>query len=156
MMKKTLTTLVLLLLAVIGMRAQDYSLCMDSQGRDGKYQVRVTAILDKKQNQTATDYIKRMAVDGVMFRGVAAAKGYPSQAPLITDPTVAQTKADFFNAFNANKGYERYVSLDKQNMVVTKLPKNKFEVVAILQVDKEQLIAFLESNGIISGFGDLW
>lgn len=148
--------LVLVLLAVCGLRAQDYSLTMDSQGRDGKYQVRVTAILDKKQNKTAVDYIKRMAVDGVMFRGVAAAKGFPSQAPLITDPSVAQTKADFFAAFNANKEYDRYVNLNLQNMVVTKLPKNKFEVTGILQVDKERLMEYLEKNGIVSGFNNLW
>ncbi len=155
-MKKFLFLITFMLATAFVMRSQNYSLVMNNQGRDGSYQVKITAILDKKQNKTAADYLKRMAVDGVMFRGVAAAGGFPGQPALITDPSVAQTKADFFTAFFGAKEYDRYVNLNLQNMTVTKLPKGKFEVTGILQVNKESLIRYLTDHGIISGFGDLW
>lgn len=155
-MKNFLFFMIFMLAVTFGMRAQDYSLSMNNQGRDGSYQVKVTAVLDKKQNKTAADYLKRMAVDGVMFRGVAASGGFPAQSALISDPTVAQTKADFFTAFFGAKEYDRYVNLNLQNMTVTKLPKGKFEVSGIMQVNKEALIQYLTDHGIISGFGDLW
>lgn len=155
-MKKFIFFITLLLATAFGLRAQDYSLVMNNQGRDGSYQVKITAILDKKQNKTAADYLKRMAVDGIMFRGVAAAGGFPAQSALISDPSVAHTKADFFTAFFGNKEYDRYVNLNLQNITVTKLQKGKFEVSGIMQVNKEALIEYLTQHGIISGFGDLW
>jgi len=155
-MKKFLLFFICVFLFLSGLHAQDYSLVMDSPSRDGQYQVRVTTILNKKQNKTAIDYLKRMTVDGVMFRGVAGAKGYTSQPPLISDPSVATLKADFFSAFNSNKEYDRYVNLNLQNVVVTKLPKGKFEVTGILTVNKEALMQYLISHDIVSSFDNLW
>ncbi len=155
-MKKIITFLLLALTVAISARCQDYDLRMAGQGDGGKYYVKITTVLDKKQNKTALDFVKRLTVDGVMFRGVASAKGYPSQSPLIKDTSVKARKSEFFDAFWNEQQYLNFVNLENESVVVTKLPKKKFEVTARLLVDKEALLQFLEDSGIVEGFGNLW
>lgn len=155
-MKKILSILITLLVSSASALAQDYNISVESQGEGGKYYVKVTTVLDKKQNKEALDYLKRFAVDGVMTRGIAGAKGYSSQKPLIDDPTVKTTRKDFFDAFYNDRIYLNYVLLENESVGVTELPKKRYEVTGRLLVDKERLLHFLEEAGIVQGFGNLW
>ncbi len=155
-MRKLITLLLIILAGAAAASAQDFDIRMAGQGDGGRYYVKLTTVLDKKQNKTALDYLKRLAVDGVMFRGVAAGKGYTSQRALIEDPAVKVMKNEFFTAFYNEGLYKNYVNLENESVVVTKLPKNKFEVTGRLLVDKEGLLQFLEKSGIVEGFGNLW
>lgn len=155
-MKKLMCLLMFLALGMAHGLCQDYDIRVENQGDGGKYYVAVTTVLDKKQNKEALEYLKKMAVEGVMLRGVAGAKGYPSQKPLIENPTAKVTHKDFFEAFNNDRLYLNYVYLENESVSVTQLPKKKFEVSARLLVDKESLLHLLEEAGIVEGFSNLW
>ena len=155
-MKKILTLILLVVAATMAARSQDYDIRMAGQGESGKYYVQVTAVLDKNQNKTALEWLQRLAADGVMFRGVASAKGVASQSALIQDHTAKARKSEWFDAFYRDGLYKNYVNLESESVVVTKLPKKKFEVSGRLVVDKEQLIKLLQDAGIIQGFNNLW
>ena len=147
------------LIAVIcslSMNAQDYNIRMAGQAANGGYYVKLTTVLDKKQNKSAMDYIKRMAVDGVMLRGVAAGNGYGAQKPLIEDPDIVRRKAEFFEAFNREGVYSNFCMVEPTSVTVTQLPKKKYEVSALVTVDKERLISYLTECQIIKNFDSLW
>lgn len=155
-MKRIILSLLVVIISCVAVAAQDYNLRMAGQASNGGYYVKVTTVLDKKQNKTALDYVKRMAVDGVMLRGVAAGGGYPSQRPIIQDPDVARLKADYFEAFNRDGLYNNFCTLEPTSVTVTELPKKKYEVSALVTVDKERLIQYLTEGQIIKNFDSLW
>ena len=73
----------------------------------------------------------------------------------IDDANVERTKAEFFKAFWNEKGYERYAQMTTSSLTSVKVKKG-YEVSAIFLVDKESLQHYLEENGIIQGFSNLW
>lgn len=133
-----------------------YDIAVAGQAQSGRYLVKVTTVLDKRQKDEPREWLRRLAVDGVMFRGLAPADGYPGQAPLITDPLTRSQKAEFFEAFNNEKLYNSYADLENSSIIMTRLPKKKWEVTALITVDKESLLHFLQQHGIVEGFGNLW
>lgn len=155
-MKKTLTLLIFSLLCITSCFSQDYNIQFAGVGDGGNYFIKVTAVLNKKEYKDAQNWIKRLAVDGVMFRGVAGGAGYTSQKALISDPEIRTTKAEFFDSFNKEQRYLDFVNLQNSSVESTKLPKKKYEVSANVVVDKEKLLHYLEENGIVSGMDDLW
>lgn len=155
-MKKTLFLFLLMFVSVGNCLAQEYNLEFAGVGDGGNYFVKVTAILGKKEYKEANDWLKRLAVEGVMFRGVAGGQGFTSQKALISDPNVQDTKAEFFTLFNREKKYLLFTNLKTSSVSSTKLPKGKYEVSGNVLVDKEKLLQYLESNGIVSGMGNLW
>lgn len=155
-MKQIILIITLLVLTAGRCFAQyDYDIISSGQGKDGAYFVKVTShVRDKKD---AEDTLKKCAVHGVMFKGIMSDKdGMPSQKPLIKDPNTEQTKAEFFKSFFETGQYARYVSLTKSSMTVMKESRRKYEVSALLLVDKEALIHYLEKTNIIIGFDNLW
>lgn len=155
-MKKTVFLLLFTVLAVAA-HAQEYTIRSAGQGKSGNYLVEVTVLTKKKtKNLDAESMLKQYAVHGVMFRGFMASDGYAEQKPLIADPAVEQTKAEFFEAFNAEGQYKRFASIVDTSLSITKLPKKQYEVTGILLVDKESLLRYLEEAGIVKGFSNLW
>lgn len=119
--------------------------------------VAVTVNVKKKLPSSAEDLVMRYAVEGVMFNGLMAADGYGEQKPLIKDPDVKQTKADFFTAFNNEGVYKRFASIVPSTLVSMKNKKTKMiETTATVMVDKEGLQHYLEESHIIQGFSNLW
>lgn len=155
-MNKLIITFLAFVLTALASFAQDYDIRSAGQGVDGKYYVQVTAVLDKKQQKQANMWLRRLAVDGVMFRGVAGSDGYPSQNALISDPAVRTLKAEFFEAFNNEELYNSFASLEDTSVQLTKLPKKKWEVSGRLLVNKEALLHFLGEHGIVETFDNLW
>lgn len=155
-MKKKLLLLFMVLVGVATVFAQDYNLEFAGVGDGGNYFVKVTAVLTKKQYKEANDWLKQIAVEGVMFRGVAGGAGYNSQKPLISDPAVQSTKSEFFTLFNKEKQYLNFTSLKTSSVTSTKLPKGKYEVTGNVLVDKERLLQYLQDNGIVGGMNNLW
>lgn len=151
---KKLLILLLLIIATISGLAQDYNISSAGQGRDGNYYVKVTTYVTK--TQMAADAVKQCAVHGVLFRGIIDPTGVNTKSPLISDPNIENTKKKFFDAFFNEQAYLRYVSLNETSLSCTKVPKKKYEVTALLLVNKEALIHYLEEEGIIKGFSNLW
>jgi hypothetical protein len=91
-----------------------------------------------------------------MFRGFTnTVDGVSAQKPLIADPNIEQTKAEFFNAFYTEKAYERYATITEGSFTSAKVKKG-YEVSALMLVNKEDLQHYLEQSGIIKGFSNLW
>lgn len=155
-MKKVLLT-IMLTLGCIFANAQDYSIQSEGVDNSGNYVVRIVVSTKSKPSKAAEDLVKRYAVHGVMFRGITAAKGYSAQPPLIKDPSIEQTKKEFFEAFWRENGYSRYASIVPSSMTVMKNKQTKMtETSALVTVSKELLQKELEDNGIIQGFSNLW
>lgn len=155
-MKHLIFSIIALMAFCFNLSAQDYNIRMAGQAANGGYYIKVSTVLDKKQNKTALDYIKKMAVDGVMLRGVAAGSGYGAQRPLIQDPDVIKQKAEFFEAFNREGVYANFCMVEPSSVSVTQLPKHKYEVTALVTVDKERLLQYLSEHQIIKNFDSLW
>ena len=159
MIYRNLTALCLLLTLTLGAWAQtpDYNITCGGQGKDGQYLVRVTATL-KQKNVDAQRELKRLAVHGVLFRGfTGTAKGCTTQKPLAGNPDLEFTRADFFTPFLGDGGgHEKFVSLVTSSYSTTKLKKKMQEASALLLVDKEGLLRFLEQEKVIQGFSEFW
>lgn len=155
-MKKILLIVMLILSSIIG-RAQEYTIQSEGVDNNGNYVIRIVVSTKKKPSKTAEDLVRQYAVHGVMFRGITAAKNYSAQPPLIKDPNIEQTKKDFFDVFLREKAYNRYASIVPSSLSVIKNKQSKMmETSALVTVSKELLQKFLEENGIIQGFSDLW
>ena len=132
-----------------------YDIVNAGTGKDGNYLVMVSLVMTKTDG--ARDMLKYCAVHGVIFKGVAGNDGDGmDHKALIKDPSVEQTKADFFKTFFGNKEYERYVSLIDSSYRCVKEKRKDYLVSATLMVHKESLLKYLEDSGIVKGFSSLW
>lgn len=123
-------------------------------GKGGDYFVKVTAVVKKAKD--AEDALRRCAVDGVIFKGFSAGTdGGTNQDPIISDPNVKDTKADFFTAFYNEKKYDTFVNMEKTSFTSAKTKKG-YEVSALLTVRQQALRQYLEDKGVINGFSNLW
>lgn len=138
----------------IVMAQGNYDIAGCGQGKDGAYRVKVTSVV--KDVKASRDMLRRNAVHGVMFRGfMNDTDGGTNQKPLIEDPNVEHTKAEFFKAFWGEKSYERYAHIIASSLTSVKVKKG-YEVSAIFLVDKEALQHYLEKSNVIQGFSNLW
>lgn len=155
-MKNIILLISLVMAFSLPLKAQDYDLSVAGQGANGNYYVTITAVLDKKQNKETLDHIKQYCVEGIMLKGASGSNGYPGISALISNPSVFTTKSEFFDAFNREKKYSLFANVERESVVVTELPKKKYEVSARVVIDKESLIKYLQDCGIIKGFDSLW
>lgn len=155
-MKNVLVTLMLFMCCLLG-SAQEYTIQADGIDNSGNYVVRIVVSTKKKPLKSAEDLVKHYSVHGVMFRGLAGANGYNAQPPLIKDPSIEQTKRSFFEAFWREESYNRYASIIPSSLTVMKNKQSKMtETSALVVVSKENLQKYLEDNGIVQGFSNLW
>ena len=155
-MRKVLLSFVLTLCCTLA-GAQEYTVSNAGMSNNGSYMVRVEVSVKKKLPMPAEDLVMKYAAEGVMFRGITSVAGYGDQKPLIKDPNVQQTKAEFFTAFNNEKAYKRYCTIVPSSLVSIKNKQTKsIETTAIVQVDQVSLQKYLEESGVIKGFSNLW
>ena len=155
-MKKVLF-IIILTLGCLSVSAQEYSIQSEGVDNSGNCVVRIVVSTKKNPSKSAEDLVSQYAVHGVMFRGITAAKDYSAQPPLIKDPNIEQTKKEFFEAFWRENGYARYASIVPSSMTVIRNKQTKMtETSALVTISKELLQKYLENNGIIQGFSNLW
>lgn len=156
-MNRLLLSLLFSMFAFLCNAQEEYTIQSAGQGKSGNYLVKVVVSSKKKFASSVEDLVKKYAVHGVLFRGFMAADGYGEQKPLIKDPNVEQTKADFFNAFFSEEAYKRYASVVSGSLSVMKNKQTKKqEASAEVLVDKESLQHYMEESGILKGFSNLW
>lgn len=156
-MKKILLSLLFACCCVLTATAQDYNITTAGQGAEGNYLVKITvAMKGKEKGQDAEAIVKRYAVHGVMFKGLMASSGYAQQKPLISDPNLETTKSEWFNAFFESGAYKKYVTIVNSSLLSTKIGKKDYELSATLVVNKESLLKYLQDEGIVKGFSNLW
>ncbi len=155
-MKKVLITFLLFIGCII-VNAQEYTVQSEGVDNNGNYVVRIVVSTKKKPMKEAEELVKRYAVHGVMFRGIAAAKDYSAQPPLIKDPNIENTKKEFFEAFWREKAYNRYASIVPSTLYIIKNKQSKMtETAAQVTISNNLLRKDLEDNGIIQGLSNLW
>ena len=157
-MNRLILSIALCIFCLTGV-AQDltYTITGAGQSNSGNYLVSVKVNTKKKVTTSAENLALMYAVHGVMFKGVMSETGYDNQKPLISDPNIEQTKADFFNAFFNEGKYRTYASLVPSTLSIVKNKQTKCtETMAMVIVDKESLQHYLEKSGIVQGFSNLW
>lgn len=156
MMKKVLMTLMFCLIGM-GVYAQEYTATSGGTGKKGEYLVNVTVSVKKKEVKEAESLVKKCAVHAVLFRGLMSADRYSSQKPLIKDPNVENVKSAFFQSFWDGGNFKNYTALVGSSLVTMKNKQTKMhEISATVMVDKESLLKYMEEQGIIQGFSNLW
>ena len=155
-MKKVLLTCVLCLVGLC-VYAQEYTATNGGTGKKGEYLVNVTVSVKKKEVSNAENLVKRCAIHAVLFRGLMSAESYTSQKPLIKDPNVENVKSAFFQSFWNEEHFKTYTALVPSSLMAMKNKQTKMhEVTATVIVDKESLLKYMEEQGIIQGFSNLW
>ena len=157
MVKKVLLTFVLCLVGLF-VYAQEYTATSAGTGKKGEYLVNVTVSVKKKNDvKDAESLVKRCAVHAVLFRGLMSADSHSSQKPLIKDPNVENVKAAFFQSFWNEGQFKNYTALVGSSLMAMKNKQTKMhEVSATVIVDKESLLKYMEGQGVIQGFSNLW
>ncbi len=156
-MIKRLLFSMMLCMSMAVVKGQDFSVMSAGQGHNGEYLVTVVVSTKKNPVKEAENLAKEYAVRGVMFRGVAPYKEHPGQKPLVNDPAVERVKERELQAFWSEKIYLNYAVLQPQSLSVMKNKQTKmYETTARLTINKEPLVKWLEDNGIIQGFSNLW
>lgn len=137
-----------------------YEIQNEAVGADKTVVVRVWSY--SKKVDVARKQALKNAVHGLIFKGAAANNDRSKRAkalrPLVNDPSVEQTHADFFERFFADGGdYARYVSVANSSGAgnVVKMGK-EYKVSVFVSVQYSELRKRLESEGIIEGLGSMF
>lgn len=155
-MKRFLTMLIAVVASAITVQAQNYTVTGAGTGKGGNYLVTVKVNV-KRANMKSEDAVLEAAVDAAMFYGFMNVDGSSNQPPLIKDPNVKDTKADFFSTFEREGAYRRYATIVPGSLSVAKNKKLKCkEVTAKILINQATLRKYLEDAGVIAGFSNLW
>ena len=124
------------------------------QNTDGFVLVKVWSY--SKKADLAVAQARKNAVHGVLFRGYTATdNNYSSMGPIVKDPSIESTKADFFEAFfdDETGSYMRYApSIIESSKQVVKFGK-EYKAGVVVTVNHTMLRKHLEEAGIIKRFG---
>mgnify|MGYP007111628973 CR=1 FL=1 len=127
-------------------------------GVQGTYLIKVWSY--SKKPAIAIEQSKKNAVHGIIFKGFAGKPGVPGQKPLASDPSLEDSKEDFFTPFFADGGdYLKYVNIAGDGSIAPedrmKVGK-EYKIGVIVSVDVAKLRKALETAGIVksldSGF----
>nr|MBP7471809.1 hypothetical protein [Prevotella sp.] len=128
----------------------DYEIESAGTGANGTYLVKVCVIANKPSPNT--EYIKKCAIHGVLFRGFANKELRSSQKPLAGSALTEQQYADFFSIFFDDGGiYKNYANFVNTDFEIIKVGKKEYRITAILTIAKDQLYNDLVKANIIKG-----
>ena len=131
-----------------------YDLVGAGVGAQGTYLCKVSVYSKKGKTQDAD--LKRAAVHGVIFKGVAGGNGVATQRPM-ANPTIEYEKADFFKEFFADDGpYMAYANVQPGSIGRIQTAKKEICVSAIVVISKDELRKFLEKAGVVRGLGSMF
>lgn len=127
----------------------NYDIRCAGTAKDGSYIVQVTSV--GATSAAAKQNAKKCAVHGIIFKGLAAGgAGCRPQKPMVADPALMTSRADFFDAFFADGGqYGRYVNEAEGTFAAPMKISNGYKAVMTLVVSKDMLRKDLERAGII-------
>ena len=124
------------------------------QNSDGFVLVKVWSY--SKKSHLAIAQARKNAVHGVLFRGYTSENSnYSSMSPIVKDPSIESTKADFFEAFFSDETgeYARYApSVVESSKKVIKVGK-EYKVGVRVSVSKDALRKEMEAAGIVKALG---
>lgn len=129
-----------------------YEILCAGVGADDQYLVEVSAYVAKKK-EIGYEAVKRAAVHGALFRGVAPnkAKGCRAQPAMLRAQDEA-ANADFFKAFFADGEYGKFASSVEGTLRTARMGKGYY-VTAICLVNKVSLRHAMEDAGVLRRLG---
>jgi hypothetical protein len=148
-----ITTVLLYSFSSIYASSQDpwkYEIEAINTGVSGTYLVKVWVYL--KKSDVDYDLVKKMAIHGVIFKGVSGNDLFPPQPPLSNDPSIEDNQKEFFNIFFSNNGdYSKFINSSSDQVAPGDRMKigREFKIGVILSVNKDALRTHLENSGII-------
>lgn len=153
---KRILLFLLTLLSTIAVQAKsdipEYNIACAGQGTEGYYLVKISVI--SKKNKISDIDFKRAAVHGIIFRGYASVNRIPAQNPLVSDISLEETRAEYFNAFFSDGGgFEQFASVVTGITERVKVGK-QYRISANVQVNKEALQNELRKAGVTKSLGD--
>jgi hypothetical protein len=132
-----------------------YEIESAGSGTQGNCLVRVWVY--SKSGKVSDNELKRAAVHGVIFRGYNGTDGNPSAKPMVTDVTVEQQKASYFEGFFAEGGiYSSYAVVVVGSYQRVKTADKKYKVGATVEVSKDNLRKELEQSGIVKSLSSFF
>lgn len=123
-------------------------------GKEGYYTAEVFIYQDKP-DKGADDNLRKAAVHGVIFKGLAPANDSPAQRPL-AKPSAETDNPEFFGKFFGNGDCNNYVSIISSSKRVEKVEKKLYRIRAVVSVSKDLLRKELEKNKIVRSFSDIF
>ncbi len=131
-----------------------YNIVSAGVGAQGTYLCKVS-VYSKKGNTKDAD-LKRAAVHGVIFKGVAGGDGGATQKAMAS-PSTEYEKADFFKEFFADDGpYNSYANVVPNSITRAKTANKEVCISAIVVVSKDELRKYLEKAGVVRGLGSMF
>lgn len=131
-----------------------YNIVSAGIGAQGTYLCKVS-VYSKKGNTKDAD-LKRAAVHGVIFRGVAGGDGGATQKAMAS-PSTEYEKADFFKEFFADDGpYAAYANVVPNSITRAKTANKEVCISAVVVVSKDELRKYLEKAGVVRGLGSMF
>lgn len=132
-----------------------YDLFSYGVGVEGTYSAEVFVYMPKPKGNV-DNYIKRAALHGVIFKGLAAGNGDKGQRPMLESSDEDKNKDFFNNFFNDAAECNRYVDIVDGSLRIEKIDKKTYKARAIVSVKKDMLRKHLEDNKIIDSFKNLF
>lgn len=131
-----------------------YDIVSAGVGSQGTYLCKVSVYTKKGTTKDAD--LKRAAVHGVIFKGVAGGNGVATQKAMAS-PSTEYEKADFFKEFFADDGpYTAYANVVPNSISRAKTANKEVCVSAVVVVSKDELRKYLEKAGIVRGVGSMF
>lgn len=129
-----------------------YDILCAGTGIEGTYLAAVSVFLPKP-DKGVDDNLRKVAVHGVLFKGMAASKDCSGQRPICEEVDCEQKHQAFFDDFfGSNATYNQYVSIVEGSLRVIKRGKKEYCISAVVSVNKDSLRKYLEEKDIIQGF----
>jgi len=110
-----------------------------------------------KKAKVATKQAQKNAVHGMVFKGyTGGGQGCTAQKALVSDPSVAEQKKEFFDNFFELEGgkYQKFVSHSADStpeVIGVKIKGYKYKVGVIVTVNTNALRKDLEAAGVVKG-----
>lgn len=124
-------------------------------GTDGTYLVKIWVY--SKKSELDFNLAKKMAIHGVIFKGVAIGKSLSSQPPLTSNMNLEEEKKDFFKAFFSDGGdYLKFINASSDQIAAGDRLKigKEYKIGTIVSINKDALRLYLENAGIIKKLSD--
>ena len=133
--------------------------CVGVSGSGSSQSVLVKVWSYSRKPKIASEFAKRNAVHGVVFKGITSNDKCSNIPAMLSDPAAFEQHSAFFDEFFADGGrYMKFVTLTNQGLPepgdIKKTITKEFKIGIVVKIDVDALRKDLMDSGIIGGFWD--
>lgn len=127
-----------------------YDIICEGNGTEGTYLVKVWVYTNKLSIKP--EVIRKYAVHGIIFKGVAGDAKCSGQKPMVKSLSVEEENKEYFTKFfEKDNAYLNFATIIEKTYDRVKVTKRQYKLGAIVSIAKDQLRKQLEADGIIRG-----